>query len=341
MYVRSDNRSCELHIPVLLEAFLTQVLPATGTWIDGTLGAGGYTRALLDQGVDHVIAIDCDPSTIAMARNWSNSYARRLTLVEGDFAELDQHADTPVQGVVLDVGVSSMQLDDPNRGFSFLHDGPLDMRMSKRGPTAADVVNRASEHEIAKILRFFGNEPASRKIARRIAVERAREPILTTSRLAEIISRSRRTAGRRKVHPATRAFQALRIAVNDELGKLARGLHAAERILATGGLLAVISFHSLEDRIVQRFMTGFTGAANRHAPPPKGHSPRFELITRKAIVPQSAEVAANARCRSARLRIARRLTTRPHRNDERTVMPFSSNEFLRSFRSPPAMHVRT
>ena len=293
------------HIPVLLEPILAQCAPVQGVWLDGTYGFGGYSRGLLGAGATRVIGIDQDPDVIARA-----NLPEGIELIHGRFGELDQLADVPLDGVVLDIGVSSMQIDEGARGFSFMRDGPLDMRMSQSGPSAADVVNRADEELIANILFQFGEERKSRRIARAIVAARRENEITTTLQLAEIIKKNLPYPKPNQPHPATRSFQALRIAVNDELGELARGLVAAEAALKPGGLLVVVTFHSLEDRMVKRFMqmrSGNAPRANRYAPETEGDAPRFEKVTRKAIEATDAECAANPRARSARLRIARRL----------------------------------
>ncbi len=232
----------------------------------------------------------------------------------GRFGELDRLAAeegvVAVDGVVLDIGVSSMQLDQAARGFSFQKDGPLDMRMSQSGPTAADLVNALPESELADILHQLGEERAARRIARAIAADRRATPFTTTGQLAGLIERLLPRPRPGQPHAATRSFQALRIAVNDELGELARGLAAAETVLRPGGWLAVVTFHSLEDRVVKRFLQLRSGAAprgSRHAPEIAAEAPRFDLVTRKAVAPDAAEVAVNPRARSAKLRIARRL----------------------------------
>lgn len=305
------------HVPVLLEPILAAARPVAGTWLDGTFGAGGYARGLLDAGADRVIAIDRDPTALAAAAGWAGAYGDRLTLCPGTFGALDRIAAEagagPLDGVVLDIGVSSMQIDQPGRGFSFQKDGPLDMRMGDAGPTAADIVNRAPEAEIADILFQYGEERASRRIARAIVAARATAPFTSTLQLATLIERQLPRPKPGQPHAATRSFQALRIAVNDELGELARGLTAAEAALAPGGLLAVVTFHSLEDRIVKRFLQLRGGAApraSRHAPEAApetaSEAPRFALTPRKAITPTEAETAANPRARSAKLRLARR-----------------------------------
>lgn len=303
------------HIPVLLTAILEQVAPVRGKWLDGTFGAGGYTRGLLDNGAERVLAVDRDPEVFVRARDWAGDYGERLVLIQGEFARLDELARNngadALDGVVLDIGVSSMQIDQAERGFSFMKDGPLDMRMSQEGMSAADVVNLAEEADLADVLFQFGEERASRRIARNIVKARASAPILTTGQLVEIVEKSLPRPKPGQVHPATRTFQALRIAVNDELGQLVQGLMAAERILAEGGLLVVVTFHSLEDRIVKRFMQARSsagGGGSRHMPEQAAMEPRFEKVTRKAIAPDPEEMAANPRARSAKLRVARRLS---------------------------------
>lgn len=302
------------HVPVLLGPILRAVAPVGGTWLDGTFGAGGYARGLLEAGAARVIGVDRDPEALQRAAAWAGDYRDRLTLRAGTFGTLDRiaaEAGAPgLDGVVLDVGVSSMQLDQPGRGFSFQKDGPLDMRMSQAGPTAADLVNRLPEAALADLLYQLGEERASRRIARAIAAVRTARPFRTTLELAGLIERLLPRPKPGQPHAATRSFQALRIAVNDELGELVRGLAAAEAALAPGGWLAVVTFHSLEDRIVKRFLQLRSGAApqtSRHAPAVAGVPARFDLTPRKAIVPDAAEVAANPRARSAKLRLARRL----------------------------------
>jgi 16S rRNA (cytosine1402-N4)-methyltransferase len=296
------------HIPVLLAPLLRLVAPVEGRWLDGTLGAGGYARGLLEAGAEQVIGLDRDPLALEMAAEWGAAWGDRLILVRDVFSHLDRHGQE-LQGVVLDLGVSSMQLDRPERGFSFQKDGPLDMRMGAEGPTAAEIVNTAPEATLADILFVYGEERASRRIARAIVKARAEAPIERTLQLAEIVERCLPRPKPGQVHPATRSFQALRIAVNDELGELHRGLMAAERALAPGGALAVVTFHSIEDRIVKRFMqarAGRAGRANRFAPEAEEDAPRFERVTKKAVGPDDDEIAANPRARSARLRVARR-----------------------------------
>ncbi len=303
------------HVPVLLGPVLRAVAPVAGTWIDGTLGAGGYARGLLDAGAARVIGIDRDPRALAAARGWADIFEGRLELVDGRFGDLDRIAAAAgapaVAGVVLDIGVSSMQLDEAERGFSFLKDGPLDMRMGGAGPSAADLVNRLPEAALADVLFQYGEERASRRIARAIVADRRTRPFDSTLQLAGLLERLMPRPKPGQPHAATRSFQALRIAVNDELGELARGLAAAEAALAPDGRLAVVTFHSLEDRVVKRFLQLRSGGAprgSRHAPEAAATEPAFALDIRKAIVPDDAEVSANPRARSAKLRVARRLT---------------------------------
>ncbi|MEO8242729.1 MAG: 16S rRNA (cytosine(1402)-N(4))-methyltransferase RsmH [bacterium] len=295
------------HIPVLLRPLLEQVAPVRGIWLDGTFGLGGYARALLAAGAATVIGVDRDPLALDLAAKWAGDYGPRLRLVAGTFSCLDDLAGGPLDGVVLDLGVSSMQIDQPERGFSFQKDGPLDMRMSQSGPSAADLVNTAPEATLADILYLYGEERASRRIARSI-VEQRKDPILTTLRLAEIVAKCLPRPKPGQSHPATRSFQALRIAVNEEYSELAQGLAAAERALKPGGLLAVVSFHSTEDRIVKRFLqlaSGHEANANRYAPATTQAVARFELVS-KAIGPDAQELDENPRARSAKLRVARR-----------------------------------
>lgn len=299
------------HVPVLIDPLIAAVAPVSGIWVDGTFGAGGYARALLDAGADRVIGIDRDPTVFALAQSWAGAYGDRLVLRQGTFSDLDRIAGQPLDGVVLDLGVSSMQLDQPERGFSFQKDGPLDMRMGDSGPTAADLVNTASEAELADILYHYGEERAARRIARAIV---ARRPFSRTLELAEVVASCLPRQKPGQSHPATRSFQAIRIAVNDEFGQLAEGLIAAERALKPGGQLAVVTFHSLEDRIVKRFFqirSGAMGQGSRHAPEQQEIAPTFTLRTRRAIAPDEDELARNPRARSARLRIGIRTGAMP------------------------------
>ncbi len=303
-----------LHVPVLLDPLLAAVAPVRGVWADGTFGAGGYARALLAAGATRVVGIDRDPAALESAAGWAGEYGDRLRLVRGDFGQLDVLAAERLDGVVLDLGVSSMQLDRPERGFSFQKDGPLDMRMSQAGPSAADLVNGLEEARLADILYQYGEERAARRIARAIVLARARARIETTLALAGIVAGCLPRQKPGQSHPATRSFQALRIAVNDELGQLVAGLEAAERGLAPGGWLAVVSFHSLEDRVVKRFLqarAGRAGGGSRHGPEIRPEPARFTLERRRAIAPDPEELAGNPRARSARLRLARRTDIPP------------------------------
>ena len=291
------------HIPVLIDPLIRAVEPVAGIWVDGTFGAGGYTRRLLEAGAGTVIGIDRDPQVFDMAAAWAGDYGDRLRLVEGTFSDLDRLAGGPVDGVVLDLGVSSMQLDQAERGFSFLRDGPLDMRMGAEGPSAAELLNTASEAEIADVLYHYGEERASRRIARAIVAAR---PLETTAQLAEVVASQLPRAKPGQSHPATRSFQAIRIWVNDEFGQLAEGLAAAERALKPGGKLAVVSFHSLEDRVVKRFLqsrAATAGGGSRHAPAEAVDAPTFTQPHRRAIGADEAELAVNPRARSAFLRL--------------------------------------
>lgn len=295
------------HIPVLLPALLRAVAPVQGVWLDGTFGAGGYTRGLLEAGADRVIGIDRDPLAFELAAPWVRDYGDRLRLVQGTFSNLDTLAGEPLDGIALDLGVSSMQLDRAERGFSFMSDGPLDMRMGQAGPSAADLVNDADEALIADILYHYGEERAARRIAKAIVAERAQAPITSTLQLARIVEKCLPRKKPGQSHPATRSFQAIRIAVNDEFRQLAEALDAAERALKPGGKLAVVTFHSLEDRVVKRYMADRAsdgGGGSRHAPQGHTRAPTFILSPKKAIAPDEAELAINPRARSARLRVA-------------------------------------
>ncbi|MEP2534208.1 16S rRNA (cytosine(1402)-N(4))-methyltransferase RsmH [Shimia sp.] len=308
MAILAEMGSDKPHIPVLIDAILTRCAPISGRWLDGTFGAGGYTRCLLDAGADKVFGVDRDPLAFEMAAPWVGEYGDRIELVAGVFSKMDDYAQD-LDGIVLDLGVSSMQLDLAERGFSFMRDGPLDMRMSQDGPSAADIVNTATEEELANILFHYGEERASRRIARAICKARAVQPLSTTLELTEIVEGCLPRSKPGQSHPATRSFQGLRIAVNDEYGELFRGLMAAERALKPGGVLAVVTFHSIEDRMVKRFMqsrAGRTGNVNRYAPEVERDAPAFELMTRKAVGPDADELAVNPRSRSAKLRVARR-----------------------------------
>jgi 16S rRNA (cytosine1402-N4)-methyltransferase len=298
------------HLPVLLRPLLAACAPVRGVWVDGTFGAGGYAKGLVEAGAEKVVGIDRDPEAGRLAAGWLPDFGGRIVLREGTFGELDRIAAEEgherLDGVVLDLGVSSMQIDTAERGFSFQKDAPLDMRMSQAGPSARDLVNGEEEGRLADILYLYGEERASRRIARAIVQAR---PVDTTLELAGIVASCLPRPKPGEKHPATRTFQALRIAVNDEYAELARGLEAAERALAPGGLLAVVSFHSVEDRMVKRFVqlrSGRAGTGNRYAPEAEEEAPRFEMVTRRSVEPDESELSANPRARSARLRVARR-----------------------------------
>jgi 16S rRNA (cytosine1402-N4)-methyltransferase len=310
------------HHPVMLSEVIQALEPKDGAIvIDGTFGAGGYTKAILDSADCKVIAIDRDPDAIVEGAPLAALFGGRLMLVNARYSDMDAIAAAlgleAVDGVALDLGVSSMQLDRSERGFSFMKDAPLDMRMGKDGPTAADIVNTLSEKELAGIIGRLGEERRARAIAKAIVKRRAEKPIETTGELAEIVAR---VVGRKwdeTKHPATRTFQALRLYLNEELEELAKGLAAAERLLKAGGKLVVVTFHSLEDRIAKRFF------ASRSAPPPKGSrhlpeqgraapAPSFRLLNRRPLEPNQREIAENPRARSARLRAAERTEAPSH-----------------------------
>jgi 16S rRNA (cytosine1402-N4)-methyltransferase len=299
------------HVPVMLAEVLKMLAPKDGGhYVDGTFGGGGYTRAILEAADCRVLGIDRDPDAIARGQELVKRFAGRLTLVHGAFSQMESYlAGTHTNGVVLDLGVSSFQFDEPERGFSFRAAGPLDMRMSREGKSAADFVNTADEKTLASVIAELGEERNARRIARAIV---ARRPITGTAELAQIVSEAQGPAAARlAIHPATRTFQALRIHVNDELGELERGLEAASNVLAPEGRLVVVAFHSLEDRIVKRFLSARSTSApqgSRHAPASRAATPaQFKLLTKSPLVPGESEVEANPRARSARLRAAERL----------------------------------
>jgi 16S rRNA (cytosine1402-N4)-methyltransferase len=322
------------HIPVLLREVIANLAPHDGgVYVDGTYGAGGYSAAILAAANTEVVGIDRDPTAIAAAQAQVEAAAGRLTLVKGEFAALDRIVGdlgiASADGVVLDLGVSSMQLDTPARGFSFRFDGPLDMRMGAAGPSAADVIAQRSERDLADIIFLLGEERHSRAVARAIVAARRERPIETTRALADIVARV--VHGRPgDIHPATRTFQALRLFVNDEMAQLAFGLAAAERVLKPGGRLVVVSFHSLEDRIVKNFLAarGGTERGSRHLPEAAALPATFAVITRRPVVAGDAEVEANPRARSARLRAAIR-TAAPARATGETPPLLASLDRLR------------
>ena len=306
------SQSSSRHVPVLLRQVIQYLAPHDGgVYVDGTYGAGGYTTALLAAADTRVIGIDRDPTAIAAGAAQIAAAGGRLTLIEGRFGALNEivveRGFTGVDGVVLDLGVSSMQLDTPERGFSFRQDGPLDMRMGGDGPSAADVIARASERDLADIIFLLGEERHARAVARAIVAARREQPIDTTLALAGIVAKVVR--GRPgDIHPATRTFQALRLFVNEELRELVEGLDAAERIIKPGGRLVVVSFHSLEDRIVKTFFAARsgTGGGSRHLPEATPVPATFNVLTRRPVIPDDAEVRDNPRARSAKLRAAAR-----------------------------------
>ncbi len=319
-----------LHIPVLLDEVLRALAPRPGeTIVDGTFGAGGYTRAILNVGAS-VIAIDRDPDAIRNGRALEAANDGRLRLVQGAFSQLDIHANETVDGVVLDIGVSSMQLDQAERGFSFRFDGPLDMRMAQAGPTAADVVNSLKAGDLTRIFGILGEERHAGRIARMIEKRRAARPFERTRDLAEAIEALVGRHPKDRIHPATRVFQALRIFVNDELGELARALYAAERALTPGGRLVVVTFHSLEDRIVKRFLADRSGSAggSRHMPEVREEAPTFEK-SGKVIAASENEAERNPRARSAKLRAAVR-SDAPARREDHSIFGFPRLPDVRS-----------
>jgi len=315
------------HIPVLARQTFDLLGPRDGgLYIDGTFGAGGHTRAILHVDGTRVVAIDRDRNAIAAGYALVEEAAGRLTLVEDRFSNLEQVARglgyEAVDGILLDLGVSSMQLDEPERGFSFRNEGPLDMRMSGEGVSAADLVNAASERDLASIIATLGEERFARGVARAIVKARAEAPITTTRQLADVVASVVRSHPG-ELHPATRTFQALRMFVNDELGELVRGLEAAEPMLKAGGRLVVISFHSLEDRIVKTFFAerGRVRAGSRHQPEAVQAAPSFSILTLKPVVADDDEVSRNPRSRSAKLRAAQRTDAAPHAGDLSHLLP--------------------
>jgi 16S rRNA (cytosine1402-N4)-methyltransferase len=306
------------HIPVLGEEVLAWLTPREGgIYVDATFGAGGYSRAILETPQTRVIGIDRDRSAIAGGFELVDRSNGRLTLVEDRFSNLAEicaaQGVSPVDGVVMDIGVSSMQLDEASRGFSFRSQGPLDMRMGPDGPSAADVIAKASEADLANIIYIFGEERHSRGVARAIVAARKEAPIATTRQLAELVAKVVR-AKPGEIHPATRTFQALRIFVNQELDELQLGLSAAEQVLKPGGRLVVVSFHSLEDRIVKNFMNerAKAGGGSRHQPEIAQVTPSFVTLTKRPVVAGDEEVSANPRARSAKLRAADRTDAPAH-----------------------------
>jgi 16S rRNA (cytosine1402-N4)-methyltransferase len=300
----SDTR----HIPVLCDEVVVALKPVAGEhYVDATFGAGGYSSAILRTADCTLTGLDRDPTAIEDGAALIAHFQGRLSLILSRFSTLAEHFAEPVDGVVFDLGVSSMQLDRAERGFSFRFDGPLDMRMGKTGPTAADLVNTASEEELADIIFFYGEERHARRVAKEIVSARSLSNITTTSALAAIV---RKVVPMKKfdIDPATRTFQALRMAVNQEMQELSQGLSAAEKVLKPGGRLIIVTFHSLEDRLVKTFLkqrSGLDGAPSRHLPDAAAAlAPSFTLLHRKPVTPTEAEIAGNPRARSAKLRAA-------------------------------------
>jgi 16S rRNA (cytosine1402-N4)-methyltransferase len=306
------------HIPVMLDEVLAALAPSPGDHIiDGTFGAGGYSRAILDAGA-RVTGFDQDPDVIRDAAAMLEAYPDRLDLIQAPFSRMGAHfAESSIEGVVLDIGVSSMQIDQAERGFSFQKEGPLDMRMAQSGTSAADVVNTFSVSDLTRIIGILGEERHAGRVARAIEKEREAGPIDTTAHLARIVEKAVGRAPKDRIHPATRTFQGLRIFVNDELGELGRALFAAERILKTGGRLVVVTFHSLEDRIVKRFFHDRAGSSggSRHMPAVSERTPTFRIEGKAMIKASEAEANRNPRSRSAKLRAGIR-TDVPARDDD-------------------------
>lgn len=317
------------HIPVMLDSVLSAAEVQDGdVVVDATFGFGGYSEAFLKSADAMVYGLDRDPTVQARAAALTQSYDGRFQLVETPFSKVDQVDLPPADVVVFDIGVSSMQIDQSDRGFSFQKDGPLDMRMSRSGPTARDAIMRLSEGELATVFKVYGEERHARRAARRLVEARAHTSIDTTLQLADLIETIIGRSG--KIHPATRIFQALRIFVNDELAELYRGLCAAEAILKPGGRLVVVTFHSLEDRIAKQFLrdrAGEVAGGSRYAPAVEiiGPSASFRLPRRSTIKPTRDEEAANPRARSAKLRYAVRTDAPVHRSDPAAWMPKGAN----------------
>ena len=300
-----------LHHPVMLPQIISALAPRDGDHIiDATFGNGGYSREILNQANCCVAGIDRDPDAISRAQAQMQDFGEKFTILEGSFSEMERLIANTLfnrpDGIVFDLGVCSTQLDEAERGFSFKSDGPLDMRMSKAGESAADIVNSMPEKELADIIFIYGDERASRRIARAISVKREEAPLLRTSELAQIVRKVLPRAKKGQSDPATRTFQALRIYVNNEIDELCDALLASERILPEGGILAVVSFHSLEDRIIKRFFSqraGYAAQPSRHQPFQPDTEPTFRLLPRKPILPEISEIETNPRARSAKLRV--------------------------------------
>lgn len=313
------------HYPVMLSEVLAALCPQVGeTYVDGTFGNGGYTEAMLSAADCHVVALDQDPNVAPRADELSSKFKDRFSFIQTAFSKMDAVLpDEGVDAVVLDIGVSSMQLDQAERGFSFMRSGPLDMRMSQDGPSAADAVNNLPEKDLIRIFQVYGEERRARRAAQFVIRARETGVITTTDGLADIIEQALGRSG--KIHPATRVFQALRIFINDELGELYRGLLAAEKVLRPGGRLIVVSFHSLEDRIVKKFIrkrSELPASGSRYMPEAEAveFHPSFKAVKRSTVLPSKEELAENPRSRSARLRWAVRTDSDPLKTPE-TLLP--------------------
>ena len=309
----------QIHEPVLLKDFIGLAAPINGCWIDGTFGAGGYSKALLQNGAREVLAIDKDSTTRVFLKNIQNEYGDMIKFYNHSFADMEKNKDIAgrddIRGVVLDLGVSSMHLDNPLRGFSFRENGPLDMRMGDQSsPTAFEIINLCSETTLADLIFYYGQERKARKIANRIVKERKKKKINTTLELAEIIRAI--VPKNFKKDPATRTFQAIRIAVNDELKDLSKALIFSEKIVRKGGAIAVVTFHSLEDKIVKDFgkiMSGKASSINRYSPPALKTNPSLIPINKKPVVASIHEIDRNKRARSAKLRVYKKVSDSPSR----------------------------
>ena len=312
------------HIPVLLNEVVAALAPqADEVMVDGTFGAGGYSRALLEAADCAVIAIDRDPDTKPHADALNEHYGERLHYLSGCFGDMQNLLDQKVDGVTLDLGASSMQLDEAARGFSFMRDGPLDMRMSRDGVSAADLLNQAAPDLLSNIIAVYGEERRARAIAKALVERRTAKPLARTGDLVDVVCSVLGAPRFGKAHPATRTFQAIRIFLNDELGELMRGLQAAEQVLKPGGRLAVVTFHSLEDRMVKQFLsprTGRAGRPSRHLPDIETAAPSFAEPVKRNIKAGDAEIETNPRARSARLRVAHR-TDAPAFAAEQDLLP--------------------
>lgn len=329
------------HAPVLEQEAIAALAPRDrGVYVDATFGGGGYSRAILAAADCTVYGFDRDPTAIERAAAWAAAYGPRLKLVNRAFAEIEEglfeNGVETIDGAVFDLGVSSMQLDEAERGFSFMRDGPLSMRMDGGAPNAADVVASASESDLAEIFRIYGEERHARRIARAIVRERAVAAIDTTGKLARVVESATPRRPQDKIHPATRVFQALRIFANDELGQLARALVAVEKLLRPAGRLVVVTFHSLEDRIVKRFLADRCGAApapSRHAPSTARPAASFRLLFARPQIPGEAETAANPRARSAKLRAAVRLDAPALASHDFAPEPLNISKALQEWRA--------